>query len=176
MSSEEPIYFYEKGDKYYEFSNFYECKIEFDGITYPTSEHLYQSAKFYGETEEELEYIKIISKASTPNKARILASQEIGGGYKWKTDLNPIITKYRNLGVKMRDDWEDIKVDVMRAIVYIKFSENQKLKQLLLSTGDRDLFEHTHRDKFWADGGNGSGKNWLGRILMETRERISKNR
>lgn len=58
----------------------------------------------------------------------------------------------------------------MREIVYIKFSENEKLKQVLLSTGNRDIYEHTKRDSFWGDGGDGSGENWLGRILMEVRD------
>lgn len=166
------ILFYDKEKPYYEFSNFYECKIEFDGIIFPTSEHLYQAAKFYSNTEAEKEYIKIISQTNTPNKAKILASQQIGGGYKWRTDLNSVITEYINLGVKLREDWDDIKVDVMRSIVYIKFSQNNKLKELLLSTGDKEIREHTHRDKFWGDGADGSGLNWLGRILMETREQL----
>lgn len=27
-------------------------------------------------------------------------------------------------------------------------------------------------DRFWGDGGDGWGKNWLGRILMEVREEL----
>lgn len=50
---------------------------------------------------------------------------------------------------------------------------NDKLKQLLVSTGDRYIAEHTHRDHFWADGGDGTGENWLGRILMALREVIN---
>lgn len=167
------IEFYKKGEPYYEFSNFYEAKVTYNGIVYPTSEHAYQAAKFIGNTKEEKEYIDIIRKANTPGIAFVLAKQKTGGGYKWRTDLNPIIQKYLNLGVSMRPDWEDVKIEIMAEIVHNKFMYNEKLKKLLVSTGDRYIAEHTNRDSFWADGGDGSGENWLGRILMALRDVIN---
>jgi N-glycosidase YbiA len=59
----------------------------------------------------------------------------------------------------------------MRDVVLPKFSQHEELRQLLLSTGDAKIVEHTERDDYWGDGG-GSGKNMLGRILMEVRERL----
>lgn len=50
-----------------------------------------------------------------------------------------------------------------------KFCQNKELKQKLLATGDRKLIQHTKNDKYWADGGDGSGKNRLGILLMELR-------
>jgi predicted NAD-dependent protein-ADP-ribosyltransferase YbiA (DUF1768 family) len=32
------------------------------------------------------------------------------------------------------------------------------------------LIEHTVKDKYWADGGNGTGKNRLGFLLMKLRK------
>jgi predicted NAD-dependent protein-ADP-ribosyltransferase YbiA (DUF1768 family) len=32
--------------------------------------------------------------------------------------------------------------------------------------------EHTERDAYWGDGGDESGKNMLGQILMEVREEL----
>jgi predicted NAD-dependent protein-ADP-ribosyltransferase YbiA (DUF1768 family) len=43
---------------------------------------------------------------------------------------------------------------------------------LLLSTGDAKLIEHTTNDSCWADGGDGSGKNMLGQILIEVRKQL----
>jgi hypothetical protein len=40
----------------------------------------------------------------------------------------------------------------------------------LLATNDAHLVEHTSNDSYWAEGGDGSGKNMLGLILMEARE------
>ncbi|HEY6175907.1 MAG TPA: NADAR domain-containing protein [Kofleriaceae bacterium] len=34
------------------------------------------------------------------------------------------------------------------------------------------LIEHTENDDFWGDGGDGSGRNELGRILMAVRQRL----
>lgn len=39
-----------------------------------------------------------------------------------------------------------------------------------MGTGDKILREHTRWDNYWADGGNGSGKNRLGYLLMKVRE------
>lgn len=51
--------------------------------------------------------------------------------------------------------------------------KHSDLKELLLSTGNRYIAEHTANDDFWGDGGDGSGKNMLGKILMEVREDLS---
>ena len=45
----------------------------------------------------------------------------------------------------------------------------------VLSTGDSKLVEHTENDDYWGDGGDGSGKNMLGRILMEVRTSLREN-
>jgi predicted NAD-dependent protein-ADP-ribosyltransferase YbiA (DUF1768 family) len=45
----------------------------------------------------------------------------------------------------------------------------------LLATGDADLIEHTATDAYWGDGGDGSGRNMLGKILMEVRARLRAN-
>jgi N-glycosidase YbiA len=58
----------------------------------------------------------------------------------------------------------------MREGLRQKFKQNQKLLDKLLSTGDRFIVEHTVYDSYWGDGGDGSGKNRLGIILMELRE------
>lgn len=61
----------------------------------------------------------------------------------------------------------------MRQAVKAKFQQHLELRQLLVSTGDCILIEHTKNDRFWGDNGDGSGANWLGKILMETRPKIS---
>ena len=41
-----------------------------------------------------------------------------------------------------------------------------------MATGDAKLIEHTRNDKYWADAGDGSGKNMLGILLMKVREEL----
>ncbi len=65
-----------------------------------------------------------------------------------------------------------MKDNIMREAVMAKFSQHEDLKSLLLSTGDAHIIEHTENDAYWGDGGDGSGKNMLGKILVETRERL----
>lgn len=72
----------------------------------------------------------------------------------------------------LRADWEAVKDDVMREAVLAKFEQHPNLLGLLLSTDDAELVEHTTNDAYWGDGGDGRGRNMLGRILMEVRGRL----
>ena len=54
----------------------------------------------------------------------------------------------------------------------LKFTQNKDLGKRLLETKDSKLVEHTTRDKFWGDGGNGKGENKLGIMLMRLREEM----
>ncbi len=55
-----------------------------------------------------------------------------------------------------------------------KFLQHPKLRFELLNTGNSIIIEHTSNDSYWGDGGDGTGKNRLGKLLMETRENIKK--
>jgi ribA/ribD-fused uncharacterized protein len=70
----------------------------------------------------------------------------------------------------LRSDWETVKDDIMREALRAKFTQHQVLRSLLLETSDAELIEHTTNDSYWADGGDGTGKNRLGQLLMELRE------
>ena len=61
-----------------------------------------------------------------------------------------------------------VMLDALRA----KFTQHDDLKAVLLGTGDAVLIEHTANDSYWADGGDGSGKNRLGLLLMRLREEL----
>ena len=180
------LYFYDVYDKnseYKEFSNFYKSpislKIGKETVLCDTVEHCFQAQKFMGPnaTKDDLEYAKLIATQSTPNKSFILAKQQKKGGYAWVNILNKYIEEYKAKGVKMRSDWDSdngaVKIDVMRQLLIKKF-ENPILKKLLLSTKNKIIHEHTPlgRDHFWGDGGDGSGKSWLGKLLMEIRSSL----
>ena len=51
-----------------------------------------------------------------------------------------------------------------------KFYQHKRLGQQLRDTGDRDLIEHSPYDSYWGDGGDGTGKNRLGLLLMRLRD------
>lgn len=180
------IWFYDHKEKPYGvFSNFAETSFTVEGRTYPTSEAYFQSKKFEGpdSSPADLEYAKLVASQNTGNKSAILARQAKPiQNYKWAKDLWDIIQTYSKRGVKMRSDWDKVKNNVMRVAVYHKFNQNPKIKQILLSTGSKPLFEHTHRDMYWADGHpkndptiHGEGKNMLGQILEEVRYLLAPN-
>jgi len=75
---------------------------------------------------------------------------------------------------KLRRDWESAKDNVVRDAVLAKFTQHDDLRLILLDTDNAILVEQTSNDSYWGDGGDGSGKNMLGRILMEVREKLRK--
>jgi len=73
--------------------------------------------------------------------------------------------------IELRENWNEIKIKVMKYALDLKFS-NEKMKALLLSTGEEELVENSPWDEFWGCGRNGEGLNWLGRLLMEIRDNL----
>ena len=75
------------------------------------------------------------------------------------------------LGEKYRGK---VKYQVMKDALKAKFTQHEDLKCLLLSTGNRELIENAKDDYQWGCGKDGTGKNLLGKALMEVREEIKK--
>ncbi len=140
------IHFYRVSDPYGYFSNFSPHPIQLDGRLWPTSEHYFQAQKFRDEDLQEQ-----IRQTASPTIAARLG---------------------RDRSKPLRRDWEAVKDGVMRRAVRAKFTQHDSLRRKLLATGDATLVEHTERDAYWGDGGDGSGKNMLGRILMDVREEL----
>ena len=57
-----------------------------------------------------------------------------------------------------------------------KFTQHEDLKEQLLETGEKILVEHTKKDNYWGDGGDGGndtvGKNMLGKLLVRVRNEL----
>jgi predicted NAD-dependent protein-ADP-ribosyltransferase YbiA (DUF1768 family) len=63
-------------------------------------------------------------------------------------------------------------MDVMRRAVRAKFDAHADIREILLATGDEELIEETTQDTYWGCGTNRTGKNMLGKILVEIREAL----
>ena len=182
----DPILFKCPTKKWGVFSNEFYANIDYEGNVYPSAEHLFQALHFDDE-----DYREEIRKCSTPTKAIILGKQQIGEGWKWRTDLNPIIQKSLDDGVEPIEDFD--KDQVMLDILRLKFSQNSLCKETLLSTGFAHLVKHINNDSYWGDGGGwvfgqnsifspqredeefvymGGGKNMLGKLLMKVRQEL----
>lgn len=129
----------------YEFlSNFYPCRIVYNGITYPSVEHAYQAAKTNDITE----------------RKRIACCIQAG------------TAKMIGKTVVLRDDWEEIKFSVMLSLVAQKFYKHKHLREKLISTKGIKLVEYNYwKDTYWGVC-NGKGKNNLGKILMWIRDKL----
>ena len=140
------ILFYRVRELYGEFSNFSPHPIKMKGKTWSTSEHYFQAQKFVG-----TEYEEEIRRAKSPMIAARLG---------------------RSRKHPLRKDWESAKETIMREALCAKFTQHLDLRSLLLSTGDQTIVEHTANDDYWGDGGDGNGRNRLGILLMELREKL----
>lgn len=124
-------------------SNFHLAPVVYEGITYPSTEAAFQAAKTHDKVERQR-----IANLPTPGLAK----------------------KAGRL-VKMRRDWDSVRISVMEEVCWDKFSRHPDLRALLLSTGDAYLEEtNTWNDKFW--GVCGTGENNLGKILMRIRTKL----
>ena len=142
----EPIRFYSLKDPYGEFSNFAPFLITLNGRRWPTSEHFFQAQKFVGTPHEEE-----IRQARSP-----MIAARMG----------------RSRKRPLRKDWESSKDGVMLDALRAKFGQHEGLRKLLLATGESPLVEHTTNDSYWGDGGDGSGLNKLGLLLMKVRAEL----
>lgn len=145
----EPIRFYKLRDPYGGFSNFAPYPVRIDGKVWPTTEHYFQAQKFVGTPYEE----SIRTTASPMIAARLGRSRK----------------------QPLRKDWEIVKDSIMEKALLAKFEQHPDLARQLLETGDCELIEHTSKDSYWGDGGDGSGLNKLGRLLMDVRTTLREN-
>jgi ribA/ribD-fused uncharacterized protein len=143
---QQTINFYSTTGPYGCFSNFSRHPVKMKGKVWPTSEHYFQAQKFAGTIHEEE-----ILRVNSPSVAAAIG---------------------RDRSLPLRADWEQVKDDIMREVVRAKFTQHPLLRLTLMGTLDATLVEHTINDSYWGDGGNGSGKNMLGKILMEVRDEL----
>ena len=137
------FYFYSTTGPHGCFSNFSRHGFELDGAYWPTSEHYFQAQKFAG-----TDHAEAVRRAPTPKEAAAIG---------------------RDRARPLRPDWEQVKDDVMRRAVRRKFETHPELRQVLLATGAEPIVENAPKDWYWGCGKDGTGRNMLGRILMEVR-------
>lgn len=143
------IKFYKVNEEYGCFSNFSKHGFELNEKYWETSEHFFQAQKFVGSEHEEE-----IRLAKTP-----MVAAKMG----------------RDRTRPLRENWEEVKDEIMRIAVLQKFKSIEDIRDILLSTGEEEIVENTSNDYYWGCGKDGTGRNMLGKILMETREILRKN-
>ena len=128
-------------------SNFHLSPVTVDGMTYNSAEHAFMAMKTFNPDER-----KVLSLMSLPVDAR----------------------RYGQT-VKLRPDWERVKVSMMKKVLQAKFHQDKGLGAALLAT-DPLYLEETNDwgDVFWGVS-EGKGQNNLGRTIMEVRDELKYN-
>lgn len=143
------VYFYQSGQPYYEFTNFYGSPITIDGKLWPTSEHYFQAQKYPARPDLQ----ERIRKAASPREAFNITREPANDPFKAR-------------------DWDTSKFNAMLKAVRAKFSHSP-LKNVLLGTGNAVLVENAGaNDAVWGAGTDFMGINHLGRILMRARDEL----
>ena len=129
------------------FSNMVVCPVTIDGIEYISTENYFQAMKSLNKED----HIRISKLA--PNKS-----------------------KHEGRKLPLRDDWEEIKFEVIKTALRAKFNIPE-WKEQLLATGNSTIIEWNNwKDKVWGVTiDDNEGKNLLGIALMEIREELKIN-
>ena len=141
-----PVCFYSEWMPTSWLGNYFISPMKIDNIDYLSVEHYFQGAKF-----KDVEIVESIVDAEDPGSAKKIASKF-----------------YKHV----RSDWALKRLNVMSRVVSEKFNQDKKLKELLLSTGNKKIIELSNRDMYWGEDLRGNGHNNMGRILMAVRDQF----
>nr|WP_315033292.1 NADAR family protein [uncultured Chryseobacterium sp.] len=142
------------------FSQWFTGKFEENGIIYKTAEHYMMAGK--ARLFNDAETLEKILQAATPNQVKALGR------------------KVKNFDPKI---WDEHKYEIVKQGNLLKFSQNEKYKDFLLSTNDKILVEASPYDAIWGIGMLETdsraenpllwnGENLLGFALMEVRDEL----
>lgn len=150
LDTPERVCFYEQD--FYVLSNFSAFRVEWEGLTFDTSEAAYHWEKFAIEGDEAaIDIARQVYDAPSAHEAFKIAE--------------------RNRSLR-RPDWDEVKVEIMHGILRAKVDQHEYVRRKLLATGDRELVENSWRDDFWGWGPNRDGQNMLGKLWMQVRSEL----
>ena len=139
------ISIYEPRGEFGILSNFAEVTFVHDGETWLSVEHFYQASKFASDDQKTL-----IRNAVSGRQAKAIA---------WSEAFHHAV----------RDDWDAVRISIMRQALLLKFQQSQAARRALLSTWPLPIIESSPANDFWGVGENGDGQNWSGVLLEEIR-------
>ncbi len=140
------IFFNTRFDQHTGFRNTSSHAVELDGTHWRSVEHYVQAQRFDCETAREE-----IRNADYAFEAKSLA---------------------RKRPEALREDWHDVRDQIMETALRAKFEKHENLACTLASTGDEELIEASPMSRYWGAGADGLGRNKLGEILMKIRSEL----
>lgn len=92
-------------------------------------------------------------------------------------DLSSAGVKKMSKEIKLRDDWDDVKLLVMEHCLKLKFNQ-EPFRTKLIETGNQNIVEGNYwNDLFWGVDIKVTpniGENHLGRLIMKIRNNLNK--
>ena len=162
METETEIYFYTLKNQFAYLSNFY--KINFtdkDGITYNCSEQYFMYHKCKTFEPENINLLNNILIEKSPTKIKKYGRQ---------------ILNYDE------NNWREKRYNIMLEGLRLKFNQNKIIKDKLIATKNKTLYEASLKDKIWGIGYYDNiaiytdkskfGTNLLGKALMIVRDEL----
>jgi ribA/ribD-fused uncharacterized protein len=148
--SEQDIFFFIREESYGFLSNFWRATQIVDGVAYDCNERFYQCMK-----------------SATPEiKAWVFNAPS--------PFLTMVVGHNMRKGKEARKDWTvETRIATMLKGLRAKFTQNPELAEKLLATGNAQLHENNPKDFFWGYA-DGTGKDYLGKLLMQVRKELSK--
>lgn len=134
-------------------SNFWPVEITYQGLVYPSVENFYQAMKTRDKTKRQI-----------------------------FTKITAADAKKRGQSLIFQENWENLKIVVMTYGIRAKFVAGSDLAEQLLLTGNAELVEYNYwHDNFWGDCtcatcSKTEGQNNLGKIIMQVRNELQKNK
>lgn len=165
VETDNEIYFYGLNDQFAYLSNL--CKSNFtdkDGKIYCCSEQflIYQKCIMFDGNN-----VDLINKILT------------------ETNTSKIIEYGRSIKNFDKEIWRSVRYDIMIDGLWFKFKQNNDMKNKLLSTGNKKLYNASKYDNVWGIGyyANNAinmekkefGKNLLGQCLMQIRDHFKES-
>jgi ribA/ribD-fused uncharacterized protein len=144
------------------FSNFYNCKFTINGQEYSSVEQYYMRHKA-------LHFNDMETAKKIMNENHSFKIKKLGNN-----------SKIKNFN---KEEWDQVKDSYMTEACFAKFSQNEELRSILLSTGSSTLAEASPFDFYWGSGvalndkrildaSECKGQNKLGQILMKVRDQL----
>ena len=136
-----------------------ETTFETTTRSWPTVEHFYQAQKFAGVRDERaVSAIRKIRAAISPEEAARIGR-----------------TTMRSFPELVRRDWNELKMDVMRAAVRAKTKAHPAVAALVIRSANSLIAEDSPHDFIWGTGADGTGTNLLGVMFMEIRDEMKQS-
>lgn len=139
-------------------SNMAYAPFQFKGAFYSSAEQCFQAEK--AKYHNKMSCVRRIVRSEDPYKCKKIGSE-----------------------VEISNDWMGVREEIMKDIVYHKFSQNEDMKGELIATGNASLYEAVTGSTIWSTHSSihskatyeetATGPNVLGKILEKVRESLS---